>query len=155
MARRLEARFFEPSALDDAGGRWREGGLRAASRLAHGQWTEKRDCWDRVLVGNQGDRYCSDVDSPAAAAGWVGAALVSWAAQPWVWGLPAWREPLQPAAEVPGDHRGLSWRCPWCRQRRRGRGVSGLCWEVWTSWCSSVDRGQSQPQGRGWGQAAW
>lgn len=107
----LETHFFEPSAVVAAGGPHQEGGLRAVSRLARGQQAEveKRGCWDRGLVGNQGDSYCSHVDSPAAAAGRAGAAQASWAARPWVSALPAWWRPPELVAEVQGDHCGLGW----------------------------------------------
>lgn len=114
---------------------------------------ERRGCWDRVLVGNQGNSYCSVVDSPAAAAGLEGAAWVSRAARPWVSALPERWGPLQPAVEVQADC-GPGWQCPWCRLRKKGHGALDWSWEVWTSWCSSVDMGRSRPQGRSWGQAA-
>lgn len=89
-----------------------------------------------------------------AAAGREGAAWASQAAQPWVSALPEWWGPLQPAAEVQGDH-GPDWRCPWYRQQKKGHGALDSSWEVWTSWCSSVDMGRSWPRGRSQGQAAW
>lgn len=94
-----------------AGGPCQEGGLRTVSRLALGQQmeVEKRGCWDRALVGDQGDSYCSDVDSPAAVAWRMGAAQASWVGWPWVSALPAWWGPPKRVAEVQGDHCGPGW----------------------------------------------
>lgn len=131
-------------------------GCRIVNRSVFGYRTvvERRSCWDRVLVGDLGNSYCLVVDLFVVVVGRGAVVGGSRGVRLRVSAFFVRRGFFRLVVEVRGDC-GLGWLCFCCRERKKGRGVSGWRWAAVILCCFFADRAGSRLRGRSSGRAVW